>query len=102
MRERNRVDPSEPILKNSRGAPRGSGFGASWKNELVRLNLHAVEPRLTFQGRRTTNATLIANAVVKSPEFYGGIERVRSMLGHRSKRMSEHYARHAITEQTNT
>ena len=102
MRERNRVDPSLQILKSSRRAPWGSGFGASWKNELVRLKLHAVEPRLTFHGRRTTNATLIANAVAKSPELYGGIERVRSMFGHLSKRMSEHYARHAITEQTNT
>ncbi|MCG7630518.1 hypothetical protein MHM88_22170 [Epibacterium sp. MM17-32] len=91
-----------PILKSSREAPRGSGFGASWKKERVRLNLHAVEPRLTFQGRRTTNATLIVNAVAKSPEFYGGIERVRSMLGHLSKRMSERYARHAITGQPNT
>lgn len=102
MRAQERIDPAVPILKNSRGLPWGSGFGASWTKEMTRLKLHAVEPRLVFHGLRTTNATLIANAVAKSPELYGGIERVQAMLGHLSKRMSEHYARHAIAEQMNT
>ncbi|NRB18785.1 MAG: tyrosine-type recombinase/integrase [Rhodobacteraceae bacterium] len=102
MREQDRIDPTVPILKTLRGKPWGTGFGASWAKEITRLKLHAVEPRLTFHGLRTTNATLIANAVAKSPDLYGGIERVQAMLGHLSKRMSEHYARHAMAEQMNT
>lgn len=102
MRKRGIIDPDRPIFENSRGQPWGSGFGASWSKELVRLKLHAVEPRLTFHGFRTTNATLIASAVAKSEELYGGIERVRSMLGHLSKRMAEHYARRAEVEHLNT
>jgi integrase len=102
MIERGRIDPKLPILKNSRGRPwTTSGFGASWRTERERLNLHEVQPVLTFHGLRTTNATLIANAVAKSPELYGGIERVKAMLGHLSTRMSEHYARHAVAEQKN-
>ncbi|SER50779.1 hypothetical protein SAMN04490244_101300 [Tranquillimonas rosea] len=102
MKKRGIIDPDAPIFENSRGKPWGSGFGASWSKELTRLKLHVVEPRLTFHGLRTTNATLIASAVAKSPELYGGIERVRAMLGHLSKRMSEHYARRAEVEQMNT
>lgn len=101
MRQEKRIDPSVPILKTTRGRPWGSGFGASWAKELERLKLHKVEPSLTFHGLRTTNATLIANAVAKSPDLYGGIDRVKSMLGHLSERMSAHYARHAIAEQKN-
>jgi len=33
---------------------------------------------LTFHGFRTTNARLIASAVARSEEPYGGIERVRA------------------------
>lgn len=102
MRDQGRINPNLAVLKTSRGKPWSSGFGASWQKELVRLKLHVVEPRLTFHGLRTTNATLIASAVAKSPDLFGGIERVQAMLGHLSKRMSEHYARHAITEQTNS
>ncbi len=101
MRKAGRIDPTMPVLKNSRGAPWKSGFGATWSKELVRLKLHTVTPRLTFHGFRTTNATMIASAVAKSPTLYGGIDRVQSMLGHLSKRMSAHYARRAITEHTN-
>ncbi len=97
MRAAGRVDPSLPILRSSTGKPWCSGFGASRSKEMVRLKLHAVEPRLTFHGFRATNAT----AVAKSPDLYGGIDHVRAMLGHLSKRISEHYARHAMTEQIN-
>lgn len=102
MKARGIIDPEAPIFETSRGRPWASGYGASWQKEMVRLKLHAVEPRLVFHGLRTTNATLIASAVAKSPELYGGIERVRAMLGHLSKRMSEHYARHAEVEHLNT
>lgn len=101
MRLAGRIDPNIPVLKTSRGKPWASGFGASWSKELVRLKLHKVEPRLTFHGFRTTNATLIGNAVAKSEVIFGGIERVKSMLGHLSGRMAEHYARRAIQEHTN-
>lgn len=101
MRAAGRIDPNEPILKTSRGKPWASGFGASWAKELERLELHKVEPRLTFHGFRTTNATLIGNAVAKSEVIFGGIERVKSMLGHLSDRMAEHYARRAMQEHTN-
>jgi Phage integrase family len=96
-----RIDRETPVLKNSRGQPWGSGFGASWSKELVRLKLHTVSPRLTFHGFRTTNATMIASAVAKSPDLFGGFERVQSMLGHLSERMAKHYARRAVTEHTN-
>lgn len=102
MRAAGRIDPNEPILKTSRGTAWKSGFGATWAKELERLDLHKVEPSLTFHGFRTTNATMIASAVAKSPDLYGGIERVKSMLGHLSNRMSEHYARRAVTEHTNS
>jgi integrase len=101
MRIAGRIDPSIPVLKTSRGTPWATGFGASWARELVRLDLHKVVPRLTFHGFRTTNATLIGNAVAKSEVIFGGIERVKSMLGHLSDRMAEHYARRAIQEHTN-
>lgn len=101
MRRSNRIDPNLPILKTSRGTPWKTGFGASWSKEMARLKLHAHQPRLTFHGFRTTNATLIANAVAKNPELFGGLERVQAMLGHLSSRMSKHYARRAITEQKN-
>ncbi|WP_370300991.1 tyrosine-type recombinase/integrase [Pseudooceanicola sp.] len=102
MRSQNKIDPTVPVLRTSRNKPWSGGFGASWAKEMMRLKLHAVEPSLTFHGLRTTNATLIASAVAKSPDLYGGIERVKAMLGHLSKRMAEHYARHAIAEQINT
>jgi integrase len=101
MRHAGRIDPNAPVLKTSRGRPWKTGFGATWGKEMERLRLHNVEPSLTFHGFRTTNATMIASAVAKSPDLYGGIERVQSMLGHLSKRMSEHYARRAVTEHTN-
>ncbi|NOX40759.1 MAG: tyrosine-type recombinase/integrase [Alphaproteobacteria bacterium] len=95
------IDPKRPVLRNSRGNAWGSGFGASWNKEMLRLNLKGQTPRLTYHGLRTTNATLIASAVAQNPEKFGGIERVQSLLGHHSKRMSEHYARRAKTEHLN-
>jgi len=68
---------------------------------MERLKLNTVEPRLTFHGLRTTNATLVASAVAQSDNLYGGIERVKAMLRHLSERMSQHYARRAMTEKTN-
>lgn len=101
MRARAIIDPTRPILANSRGEPWGSGFGASWGKELIRLKLHTATPRLTFHGLRTTNATLIATAVAQSPDLYGSIERVRAQLGHLSPAMSAHYARQAQVESMN-
>lgn len=95
------IDPRRPILRNSRNKAWGSGFGASWNKEMDRLELKGQTPRLTFHGLRTTNATLIASAVAQDPERFGGIERVQSLLGHHSRRMAEHYARRAKTEQMN-
>jgi integrase len=101
MHNAGRIDPTVPILKTSRGAPWSSGFGASWAKELERLELHEVAPRLTFHGLRTTNATMVANAVAKSDAIHGGIAHVQAMMGHLSKAMSEHYARRAVTEHMN-
>lgn len=101
LRAANRVEPQVPILKTSRGCPWKSGFGASWQTELKRLRLHNVQPSLTYHGFRTTNATLVASAVAKSDTVFGGIDRVKSMLGHLSDRMAAHYARRAVTEQKN-
>jgi len=95
------VDINRPILRTSRGTPWKTGFGASWRKEIIRLKLHKVEPRLTYHGLRTTNATIIASAIAKSPELFGGIERVQSLLGHHSKAMSAHYARRAEQEHMN-
>ena len=39
--------------------------------------------------------------VAGSPELFGGIKRVKSMLGHMSEAMSRHYARMAETEHMN-
>ena len=95
MKTRGEIDPHRPIFENSKGQPWSKGFGASWRKEMINLKLHALQPRLTFHGFRTTNATLIATSIAQSPNLYGGIEHVRAMLGHLSKSMSEHYARRA-------
>ena len=104
------VDPRRPLLTNSRGNPwTATGLGASWRTELIRLKLKPKRKeylkegdfRATMHGLRTTNATVIANAVAQNPDLFGGIERVRAMLGHLSKRMSEHYARRAEVEHMN-
>lgn len=104
------VDPRRPLLTNSRGKPwTSSGFGASWRTELIRLELRPKrneeyqegEFQPTFHRLRHTNATKIANAVARNPEVFGGITRVKSMLGHLSERMSKHYARRAETEHMN-
>ena len=95
------VDPRSPLLRNSKGNPWASGFSASWTREMVRLKLHAIEPRLVFHGLRHTNATVIASAVAQNPGAFGGIERVKSMLGHLSDRMAEHYARRAERQHMN-
>ncbi|MFG6080954.1 tyrosine-type recombinase/integrase [Paracoccus litorisediminis] len=104
------VDPRRPLLTNSRGQPwTPSGFGASWRTELIRLGLRpqrkdeyedeAFAP--TFHGLRHTNATQIANAVARNPDVFGGIQRVKSMLGHLSDKMARHYARRAEVEAMN-
>lgn len=99
MKQRGRIDRDAPIFENSRGQPwTGNGFSASWQREMVRLGLHREEPRLVFHGFRATQATIIADAVAKSPDLFGSIERVQAMLGHLSPRMAEHYARRAQTE----
>lgn len=95
------VDLKRPVLRNSRGQPWKTGFGASWRKEVIKLGLHNELPRLTYHGLRTTNATIIASAIAKSPEMFGGIEHVQSLLGHHSKAISEHYARRAKQEQMN-
>ncbi|WP_273688392.1 tyrosine-type recombinase/integrase [Ketogulonicigenium vulgare] len=103
-------DPRRPLLTNSRGRTwTTSGFGASWRKELIRLGLRPernedyeqgqFEP--TFHGLRHTNATMIANAVARNPEVFGGITRVKSMLGHLSEKMAKHYARRAEAEAMN-
>lgn len=88
------LDHLNPVT--SRGDPWGKGFGASWSKELKRLGLDAHEPRLTFKGLHTTNATLIDEA---ASEIDGSASevfaRVLSVLGHHSDRMSAHYARKA-------
>jgi integrase len=106
------VDPRRPLLTNQRGNNwTASGFGTSWTKELIRLNLRAETKAErsdddafwpTLHGLRHTNATLIANTVAKSPDLFGGIKRVKSMLGHMSEAMSRHYARMAETEHLNT
>lgn len=95
------LDAHRPLLTNSRGEPWASGFGATWARELKRLDLRGVTPRLTLHGLRTTNATIVASEIAKRPDLYGSIEHVKSMLGHLSRGMSEHYARRAIQEQSN-
>ncbi|MFT7060026.1 MAG: hypothetical protein ACJASV_002542, partial [Pseudorhodobacter sp.] len=45
--------------------------------------------------------TLIASTVAKKPELFGGIARVKSMLGHMSAKMAAHYARRAEAEHMN-
>ncbi len=103
------IDRSRPVLRNTRNQPWGKGFGASWRKEMIRLELRPKtladmpegEARLTYHGLRTTNATIIASEVAKHPEKFGGIDRVQSLLGHHSKRMSEHYARRAEQEHLN-
>ena len=106
----NIVHPRRPLLTNSRGEPwTPSGFGASWRTELIRLKLKprrkdeiaADQFRATFHGLRHTNATMIANAVARNPEVFGGIARVKAMLGHLTEAMSKHYARQAEAEHMN-
>lgn len=95
------VDPRRPLLTNSRGNPWASGFSASWTKELVRLKLREVDPRLTFHGFRHTNATAIASAVATNPGAFGGIERVKAMLGHLSDKMAAHYTQRALRQHMN-
>lgn len=104
------VDPRRPLLTNSRGTVwTSSGFAASWRTELIRLGLRPPtnddyadgQFQPTFHGLRHTNATLIANAVARNPAAFGGIERVKSMLGHLSVKMARHYARRAESEHMN-
>jgi integrase len=104
------VDPRRPLLTNSRGRPwTPTGFGASWRTELIRLKLRPRrlellpdgEFRPTLHGLRHTSATHIANAVARNAEVYGGIARVQAMLGHLSEAMSKHYARRAEVEHLN-
>ncbi|MBU2358725.1 MAG: hypothetical protein KKB02_07335 [Alphaproteobacteria bacterium] len=104
------VDPKRPLLTNSRGEVwSSSGYGASWRTELIRLGLRPAtnkgyaegQFRPTFHGLRHTAATMIATAVARNPELFGGIARVKSMLGHMSERMSSHYARRAEVEHMN-
>lgn len=104
------VDPRRPLLTNSRGESwTASGFGASWRTEIIRLKLRpdrvgeyeAGAFRPTFHGLRHTNATMIANAVARNPEVFGGIQRVKSMLGHLSEKMARHYSRRAEVEHMN-
>ena len=103
-------DPRRPLLTNSRGKTwTSSGFGASWRTELIRLGLRpesndayeADQFQPTFHGLRHTNATMIANAVARNPAAFGGIQRVKSMLGHLSEKMARHYARRAEAEAMN-
>ncbi|WP_425070689.1 tyrosine-type recombinase/integrase [Sagittula sp. S175] len=108
-REAGIVNPRRPLLTTSRGTPWASGFGASWTKELIRLKLRPERLddledgafRPTLHGLRTTNATLIATTVARKPELFGGIQRVKSMLGHLSESMSKHYARRAEAEHMN-
>lgn len=101
--------PTLPLLTNSKSKPWGKGFGASWTKELIRVGLrpnrlddmNENDFRPTFHGLRTTNATVIANTVARNPDLFGGIQRVQSMLGHLSERMSRHYARRAEVEHMN-
>lgn len=104
------LDPRRPLLTNSRGEVwTPSGFGASWRTEIIRLKLRPKTVtdyeegsfRPTFHGLRHTNATMIANAVARNPNTFGGIARVKSMLGHLSEKMAKHYARRAETEHMN-
>lgn len=104
------VDPKRPLLTNSRGDVwTASGYGASWRTELIRLGLRPAtnaayeegQFKPTFHGLRHTAATMIATAVARNPELFGGIARVKSMLGHLSERMSAHYARRAEVEHMN-
>lgn len=104
------VDPRRPLLTSSRGEPwTANGFGASWRTELIRLKLRPKRKALmaegdfvpTFHGLRTTNATNIATAVARNPDLFGGIQRVKAMLGHLSESMSKHYARRAEVEHMN-
>lgn len=105
------VAPGRPLLLNSRGDPwTGSGYGASWRTELIRLGLRPGRNdaytegqfKPTFHGLRHTSATLIATAVARSPDLFGGIARVAAMLGHLSPAMAAHYARRAEVEHLNT
>lgn len=103
------VAPALPLLTNSRGNPWGPGFGASWTKGLIRICLRPermdemVEDafRPTFHGLRTTKATVIANAVARNPDLFGGIQRVQAMLGHLSERMSRPNAGRAEVEHMN-
>lgn len=40
--------------------------------------------------------------MARNPDFFGGIGRVKSMLGHLTERMAAHYARRAEVEHMNT
>lgn len=110
MRKAAVIDPRRPLLTNSRGRTwTGSGFGASFRTELIRLGLRPERNedyaegafRPTLHGLRHTSATMIANAVARNPEVFGGIGRVKSMLGHMTEKMSAHYARRAEAEHLN-
>lgn len=88
-REKGIIDPSRPLLENSRGAPwTRSGFSSSFKTDMARLGLDKHDPRLVVHGLRATAATHARQ---------GGSEKseLQAALGHASGRMSEHYARRA-------
>ncbi len=44
---------------------------------------------------------MVANAIARNPDIFGGIDRVKSMLGHLSERMAKHYTRRAKGEHMN-
>lgn len=90
-------DPRCPLLSISRGNPwTPSGFGASWRTELIRLKLRPARNHEyqegdfapTFHGLPHTNATQIANTVAQNPDLLGGIQRVKSKLGHHPEKMA--------------
>ena len=44
---------------------------------------------------------MIANAVARNPDIFGGIDRAKSMLGHLFERMAKHYTRRTKGESMN-
>jgi integrase len=104
------VDSKRPLLINSRGDVwTASGYGASWRTEFIRLKLRPAtndeyadgQFRPTFHVLRHTAATMIATAVAQNPDLFGGIARVKSILGHLSDRMTAHDARRGEVEHMN-
>lgn len=50
---------------------------------------------------RHTDATMLGNAAARNPEMFGGIQQVKSMLGHLSEKVARRYARRAEAEAMN-